>query len=76
MRPNVNTMGGAAVAALIGFLTGFLALIQQENVNGVIDISEAAWWVLGGGAAIAFLKDYQALSSRRFISKLTGKPNE
>ena len=72
----VETTGGAFIAALIGFGTGFLALLQQEGVTGVSDISEVAWWVLAVGSAIAFAKDYQALSTRRAIGKLTGNGNE
>jgi len=70
---NIENLSGAAIAALIGFLTGFLALLQQEGVGGVSDISEVAWWVLAVGAAISFLKDYQALATRRLVSSLKGE---
>ena len=69
-----DTIGGAAIAALIGFLTGFLALLQQEGVSNVNEISQTAWIVLGVGALIAFFKDYQAISSRRLIARLSGSP--
>jgi hypothetical protein len=68
----VETIGGALIAAIILFITGFLALFQQDGVQSWRDISEAGWWVLGGGAALSFFKDYQALSARRLLSKLTG----
>lgn len=68
----IETLSGAAIAAFILFITGFLALLQQDNVNSWRDIGEVSWWILGGGAAVSFLKDYQALSTRRAIAKLTG----
>jgi len=73
---NIETIGGAAIAAVILLLTGFLALYQQEGVTSAADISEAAWVVLVGGAALSFVKDFQALSMRRAISKLTNKDPE
>ncbi len=72
---NIETIGGALIAALILFVSGFLALLQQAGVNSAGDISQVAWLVLGGGAVLSFLKDYQALSARRLISKLTGSGN-
>ena len=68
----IETTGGAILAALILFVSGFLALFNQEGVTSVRDISEAAWWTLGGGALLAFLKDYQAISTRNVIGKFTG----
>lgn len=68
----IETLGGALIAALILFVSGFLALLQQDGVNSAGDISQVAWWVLAGGAVLSFLKDYQALTTRRVISKLTG----
>lgn len=70
---NIENISGAFIAALIGFLTGFLALLQQEGVTAVSDINEVAWWVLGVGATISFLKDYQALATRRLVSLIKGE---
>ncbi len=67
-----ETITGAFVATLIAFVTAFLALLQTPGIDGISDIPESAWWVLLGGGAVTFLKDYQALSARRAISKLTG----
>ena len=66
----VETVSAAAVAALIGFLTALLALFQQESVTGIADIAENAWWVMGLGAALSFLKDYQSISSRRLATRM------
>lgn len=71
----IETIAGALIAALILFVTGFLALLQQDGVNGAGDISQVAWLVLGGGAVLSFLKDYQALTARRIIANLTGSGN-
>lgn len=69
----IETVGGAIIAAFILFATGFLALLQGENVNGWRDITEVSWWILGVGASISFAKDYQALSARRLIAGFAGK---
>ncbi len=69
---NTETIGGALIATAIGLVTAFLALLQTEGINGIADIPEAAWWVLLGGGALIFLKDFQALSTRRAIKKFTG----
>ena len=69
---NVATISAAFIAALIGFLTAVLALLSQEGVTQISDISQLAWIVAGIGALISFLKDFQAVSTRRVISKLTG----
>ena len=70
----VETVSGAFIAALIGFLTGLLALFQQDADMTLSAISQRAWIVLGVGALISFLKDYQALTLRRMMS--SRKPPE
>ena len=59
---NVNTLVGAILAALI------LLRIKRRNVIHqptrtltFADFSTAMWVSLVGGAAVAFLKDYQAI---------------
>lgn len=71
MSDNLNTIIGALIAAAIGFFTGMLALLQQEGVQALSDIGEIAWIVLVVGALISFLKDYQAIATRRAINKVT-----
>ena len=71
----IETLGGAAIAAVILFVTGFLAVFQQDAIASISDISEATWWVLGGGAIASFLKDYQALTVRRALTNVTGSGN-
>lgn len=67
-----STIIGALVAALILFLTTVLALLTQEGVNSLADIGQIPWIVAGIGAVLSFLKDYQALDSRKFITSITG----
>ncbi len=69
---DVQTIGGATIAALILFFTGMLALLTGEGVTALSDIGQIQWIVLGVGAAIGFLKDYQALWTREQIGKVTG----
>jgi uncharacterized membrane protein YuzA (DUF378 family) len=69
---NSSTVIGALIAALIGMFTAVLALLVQDGVTTIGDISQIAWIVVGIGAVISFLKDYQALSTRKTIAKLTG----
>lgn len=71
----IETLLGALVAAVIGGLTAFLALLNQAGVNGPGDISTNAWYVLLVGVALAFGKDFQALTSRRILSRFTGSGN-
>jgi len=75
MNGKAETIGGAFIAALIGFLTGFLALLSQDGVSTINDIGQIAWIVLAVGALIAFGKDFQALSYRRWQAKLTSSGN-
>ena len=67
----VNTITGALLAAAIAFVSGFLALMSQDGVNGIADISEKAWLVLGAGCFLNFLKDYNAIATRAVINKVT-----
>jgi uncharacterized membrane protein YuzA (DUF378 family) len=69
---NSETVIGAVIAALIGMFTAVMALLVQEGVTSIGDISQLAWIVVGIGALISFLKDYQALTTRKAIAKLTG----
>ena len=47
MKGDVETVFGAVIAALILFLGGALALLQQESVDELSDISQLSWIVLG-----------------------------
>jgi hypothetical protein len=66
---------GAAIAALIGFLSGFLALMSQDGIGGLADIGEQAWWILGVGAVLNFLKDFQAVATRNTLAQVTKSGN-
>lgn len=67
----MNTVIGAVIAALIAFITGGIALMQGDNVTQISDISDLQWFILGGGALVTFLKDYQAIATRRMLNKVT-----
>ena len=67
-----ETVIGALIAALILFFTAVLALLTQEGVDSISDIGQIPWIVAGLGALISFLKDYQALSTRKLIANITG----
>lgn len=68
----IENFVGALIAAVILFVTGFMALLQQDGVTSVADISPIAWYILAGGALLGFLKDAQALWTRRKIASITG----
>ena len=70
-----ETVIGALIAAVIGVGTAFLALMNQEGVAVVGDISQKAWIVLGVGGALAFLKDFQAITTRRVLQTMTKSRN-
>ncbi len=71
----IETIGGALIAAAILFLTGMLALLTQDGVTEVGDISQLSWIVLGVGALIGFGKDFQAITVRRYLANATGSSN-
>ncbi len=71
----IETIGGALIAAVILFLTGMLALLTQEGVTEIGDISQLSWIVLGVGAFIGFGKDFQALTVRRALANITNSGN-
>lgn len=69
---NVNTLVGALIAALILFGSSVVTLFTNNPDMTFADLSTATWVSLVGGAAVAFLKDYQALTTRRLVNKVTG----
>jgi len=70
----IENIGGAAFAALNVFLTGTLALFQTDGVSTIGDIPQLAWIILTVGTALGFVKDAQALWTRRQLSRLTPGP--
>lgn len=69
---NINTLTGALIAALILFGSSVVTLFTNNPDMVFADLSTATWVSLVGGAAIAFLKDYQALTVRRTVNKISG----
>lgn len=72
MSVNVNTIAGAAIAGLISAGNALLALFMNDPNLTFAMITQAAWVGIVIGAAVQFLKDYQALSTRRLVNKVTG----
>ena len=68
----VETISGAVIAALISFGNALLALFMNDTSMTFGAITQAAWVGMIVGASVQFLKDYQSLSTRRAIGKLTG----
>ncbi len=69
---NVNTLVGALIAALILFTSTVVTLFTNNPDLTFAQLSTATWVSLLGGAAVAFFKDYQALTTRRLVNKVTG----
>lgn len=69
---NVNTLVGALIAALILFGSSVVTLFTNDPTLTFAQLGTATWVSLIGGAGIAFLKDYQALTTRRLVNKVTG----
>ena len=67
----MNTIVGALVAAMIAGLTAALALLSGENITSVSDISALQWIILSIGIAITFAKDFQTITVRRLVNKVT-----
>jgi len=68
----MNTVVGALIAALISFGNALLALYMNDPELTFAMITQAAWVGMIVGAVVQFLKDFQAISSRRLINKITG----
>jgi hypothetical protein len=68
---NTNTLIGAVVAAAILFVSSMVTLFTNDPYLEFDMISTAVWVSIGGGALVAFLKDYQSITTRRFIAKAT-----
>jgi len=68
----MNTIVGAFVATIIALLTAALALLSGPEVTSLGDISGLQWTILLIGGAITFFKDFQAISARRLVNKVTG----
>jgi len=68
----MNTIVGALVAALILFVSSIVTLFTNNPEMTWGMITTATWVSLVGGALAAFLKDYQALTVRRTVNKVTG----
>lgn len=69
MKP--NTILGALIAAGINFLTAITTLFANDMTMTFSVISQAAWVSMVGGMLIQFLKDYQAISTRRMVNNVT-----
>ena len=68
----IETTGGALVAAIILITSNIVTLFTNNPELTFGAISQGTWVVIIGGAIVAFGKDYQALSTRRLIGKVTG----
>ena len=68
----MNTILGAAIATIIALLTASLALLSGPDVTSLSDISGLQWTILLIGGLITFGKDFQAISARRLVNKVTG----
>lgn len=73
---NIGTVGGALIAAAILFISNLMSLFAQDAELTFAMIGQATWVSVVGGALVAFLKDYQAVNTRKIISKLTNKEPE
>ena len=68
---NVNTLVGALAAALILFISSITTLFMEHHELTFGMIKQASWVSIIGGAVVAFIKDYQAISARRLVNKVT-----
>jgi hypothetical protein len=68
----MNTIIGALMATVIALLTAALALLSGPEITSLGDITGLQWTILLVGGAITFGKDFQAISARRLVNKVTG----
>lgn len=67
----MNSFIGALGNALIAALTATIALLTGPDVTAFSDITSLQWAVLGAGALLVGIKDFQAVSARRLINEVT-----
>lgn len=67
----MNTISGALIAALISFINAVMALFMNDPELTFAMIAQATWFSMIVGGATHFFKDYQAISTRRILNKLT-----
>ncbi len=68
----MNVFLGALLAALILFVSNIVTLFTNDPALEFNTIPTAVWVSIAGGALAVFLKDFQAISTRRLINKATG----
>ncbi len=68
----MNTVISALIAALILFVSSIVTLFANDPTLEFSGIATAAWVSVVGGAVGVFLKDYQAIATRRIINRATG----
>ena len=71
---NKDTVLGALIAALILFISSLVTLAVENPDMTLGALKQSTWISIGGGALVAFLKDYQAISTRKLMGKMTGGP--
>ena len=68
----MNTLVSALIAALILFLSNIVTLFTENPELTFDQVATATWVSIVGGALVAFLKDFQAINTRRLVNKVTG----
>ncbi len=68
----MNTIIGALIATIIAMATAALALVSGAGITSLGDISGLQWTILLIGGLITFGKDFQAITARRLVNKVTG----
>lgn len=68
----INTWSGAIFAGIINGATALGVLFADNPDLEFSDIRTAAWVGLATGIIIQVAKDFQALTTRRAINKITG----
>ena len=66
----VDTVIGAFMAGGILFASNMVTLFTENPELTLSMVSQSTWIAVGGGAAVAFFKDYQAISTRRAINSM------
>ena len=66
-----ENIGGAAIAALILFVSSLMTLFSANPDLTFADFSTATWVSLVGGLVVAFFKDAKANDTRTLIASMT-----
>jgi hypothetical protein len=67
----MNVLISALMAAAILFISSIVTLFANDPALEFSAIPTSVWVSIGGASVLIFIKDFQAITTRRIINKAT-----